>query len=112
MKVGFIGLGKLGMPCAEAMASKGHEVSGYDINIVTPTMLVKVCSTLREAVEGKDIVFIAVPTPHDPNYDGRAPTAHLEPKDFSYDIVKSCLSEANKYMNKDQLLVLISTVLP
>ena len=26
-KVGFIGLGKLGMPCAEAMAKKGFDVA-------------------------------------------------------------------------------------
>jgi UDPglucose 6-dehydrogenase len=112
MKIGFIGLGKLGMPCAEEIAKKGHNVYGYDINVVEPTMLVTVVKSLQEAVTGKDIVFVAVPTPHDPAYDGRAPTAHLIPKDFDYNIVKSCLSEANKYMNKDQLLVLISTVLP
>ena len=29
MKIGFIGLGKLGMPCAEVMAKK-HSVVGYD----------------------------------------------------------------------------------
>jgi UDPglucose 6-dehydrogenase len=112
MKVGFIGLGKLGMPCAEEIAKKGHEVNGYDISIVEPTMLVSIAKTLQEAVVDRDIVFISVPTPHDPAYDGRAPTAHLTPKDFDYSIVKSCLVEANKYMNKHQLLVLISTVLP
>ena len=73
---------------------------------------VKVKDTIAEAVAGQDIVFVAVPTPHDPDYDGRAPTAHLEPKDFSYKIVKEVLEEANKFMTKDQLLVLISTVLP
>ena len=30
MKVGFIGLGKLGLPCAESMASS-YDVTGYDI---------------------------------------------------------------------------------
>jgi UDPglucose 6-dehydrogenase len=112
MRIGFIGLGKLGLPCAEAMALKGHTVEGYDVRIVDPTMLVKIQPSIEEAVKDKDIVFIAVPTPHDPAYDGKAPTAHLPPKDFGYDIVKSCLVEANKHMNKDQLLVLISTVLP
>ena len=28
MKVGFIGLGKLGLPCALAVESRGHEVIG------------------------------------------------------------------------------------
>lgn len=32
MKVGFCGLGKLGFPCALAIAMKGHDVYGYDIN--------------------------------------------------------------------------------
>ena len=68
--------------------------------------------TIKDVVEGRDIVFVAVPTPHDPDYDGRAPTAHLNPKDFNYDIVKDVLAEANKHMTQDQLLVLISTVLP
>lgn len=112
MKIGFIGIGKLGMPCAEAIANKGHNVSGYDIRQVEPTMLVNIKSSIKEAVQDRDIVFIAVPTPHDPAYDGRKPTSHLTPKDFNYDIVKECLAEANKYMNKNQLVVLISTVLP
>jgi UDPglucose 6-dehydrogenase len=112
MKVGFIGIGKLGMPCAEAIANKGHDVSGYDVRLLEPTILVNIKSSIKEVVQDRDIVFVAVPTPHDPLYDGRAPTAHLTPKDFNYDIVKDCLIEANKHMNKNQLLVLISTVLP
>ena len=109
--VGFIGVGKLGMPCAEAIAKKGHYVVGYDI-ASRHSDIIKTVKTIKEVTQGKDIVFVAVPTPHDPKYDGDAPTAHLDPKDFSYDIVKQCLAEANKYMNKDQLLILISTVLP
>ena len=68
--------------------------------------------TIREAVQDRDIVFVAVPTPHHPDYDGRPPTAHLEPKDFSYDIVIDVLREADRHMNNKQLLVLISTVFP
>ena len=30
-RIGFIGLGKLGMPCAEAISKKGYDVTGYDI---------------------------------------------------------------------------------
>jgi UDPglucose 6-dehydrogenase len=112
MKIGFIGIGKLGLPCAEAIANKGHDVSGYDVRLVEPTMLVNIKPSIKEVVQDRDIVFIAVPTPHDPAYDGREPTAHLTPKDFNYDVVKECLIEANKFMNKSQLVVLISTVLP
>ena len=31
-RIGFIGLGKLGMPCAEAIAQKGFDVAGYDLH--------------------------------------------------------------------------------
>jgi len=111
MKIGFIGTGKLGMPCAEAIAAKGHNVTGYDI-VRRESSQVTMFTSIQGLVKGRDIVFVAVPTPHDPDYDGRAPTAHLEPKDFDYSTVKEVLTEANKHMTKDQLLVLISTVLP
>lgn len=111
MNIGFIGIGKLGLPCAEEVAKKGHTVFGYDV-IERTSELVKVVASIKDCVKDSDIVFIAVPTPHDPAYDGRAPTAHLDPKNFNYNIVKECLIEANTYMNKNQLLVLISTVLP
>ena len=111
INVGFIGLGKLGLPCAEVMVNKGHNVKGYDISDVASD-LIDMKNSIAETVVDTDIVFIAVPTPHEPNYDGRSPTSHLEPKDFSYTIVKKCIKEANKFMAKDQLLVLISTVLP
>ena len=111
MKIAFIGAGKLGMPCAVGIALKGHDVAAYDVADHTNNSVTMVKS-IEAAVAGRDIVFIAVPTPHDPEYDGSAPTAHLEPKDFNYDIVKSVISEANQYMDSSQLLVLISTVLP
>ena len=111
MNIGFIGIGKLGMPCAEAIAQKGHTVLGYD-TVEKTSEYITVVNSIEQCIKDCDIVFVAVPTPHDPAYDGRAPTAHLEPKDFNYDIVKQCLTEANKNMNKNQLLVLISTVLP
>ena len=100
------------MPCAEEIAKKGHAVLGYDVDKSLNSDYVIVEDTIKDVASEADIVFVAVPTPHDPNYDGKAPTAHLEPKDFQYDIVIDCLQEANKYMNKKQMLVLISTVLP
>jgi UDPglucose 6-dehydrogenase len=109
--IGYIGVGKLGVPCAEEIVKKGHTVNGYDISEIVSD-LINQKDTIEETVKGADIVFVAVPTPHDPAYDGKRPTSHLEPKDFNYDIVNKVLEEANKYMNKNQLLVLISTVLP
>ena len=66
MKVGFVGLGNLGRDAAEVI-SEHYDLEGYDIRLVDTTVnqvdLDTVCA-------GKDIIFIAVPTPHDPAYDG------------------------------------------
>jgi len=112
MQIGFIGLGKLGKPCAEAMAEQGITVSGYDNNMSCISRSINVKATLAEAVIEQDIVFIAVPTPHEVGYDGREPTSHLEPRDFDYSILRSVVKECNSLMNEGQLLVIISTVLP
>jgi len=109
-KVAMIGCGKLGQDCAEVMAQQ-YMVEGYDVEPRQPENF-KMQPSIKEAVKDKDIVFIAAPTPHDPRYDGSTPTAHLEPKDFDYTIVKNILQEVNLYVNKKQLVVLISTVLP
>jgi UDPglucose 6-dehydrogenase len=108
--IGFIGVGKLGQACAE-MVAEVHDVVGYDVNPVEPENFTMV-DKLEDAVKGQDIVFVAVPTPHDPQYDGKAPTSHLPNKDFDYSLVKQVLSEVNAVATKEQLIVLISTVLP
>jgi UDPglucose 6-dehydrogenase len=110
MNVGFIGLGKLGMPCAETMAEK-YSVTGYDI-YPRHSDKIKISSNLRGAVAGKDIIFVAVQTPHDPDYDGSRPITHLPNKDFDYTIVKDVLREIDAWASPEQLVVLISTVLP
>jgi len=110
MKIGFIGVGKLGKESAEVMAEK-HEVIGYDVTEVSPENF-KMVSTIKDVCQDRELIFIAVPTPHHPDYDGRYPTSHLPNKDFDYTIVNDVLDEVNKYVNKDQLIVLISTVLP
>lgn len=109
-KVAMIGVGKLGQDCAEVMADAGYEVVGYDIEPRNPKFPMK--PSIQEAVSDRDIIFIAAPTPHDPSYGGEAPTTHLPNKDFDYTIVENILSEVNKYVNPNQLVVLISTVLP
>jgi len=110
-KVGFIGLGKLGMPCAEAMADKGFDVTGYDI-VPKNSDKITIKETIKELVEDRDIVFVATPTPHEDGYDGRTPTSHLPVMDFNYDAVKKVLTKCNQYMTREHTLVLISTVLP
>ena len=110
-KIGFIGLGKLGMPCAEAIRKKGFHVAGYDIAYKSSD-LVEIRESIEDVCRDRDIVFVATPTPHEDGYDGREPTSHKEPKDFNYDSVIKVLTKCNKHMGKTQTLVLISTVLP
>lgn len=105
----MIGCGKLGQDCAEVM-SKHYDVVGYDVEPRTPLFPMR--NTIQEAVTDRDIIFIAAPTPHDPIYGGETPTSHLPNKDFDYTIVTDILTEVNKWVNQDQLVVLISTVLP
>ena len=52
MKISFLGLGKLGLPCAEAVAQKNHDVTGYDVANVKSD-LVAVKQTIREACTSK-----------------------------------------------------------
>jgi len=110
-KIGFIGLGKLGMPCAEAIAKKGFDVVGYDI-VDKSSTLIEIRQSIEDVCRDRDIVFVATPTPHEEGYDGRTPTSHLPVKDFNYDAVKKVLQSCNKNMGVTQTLVLISTVLP
>jgi len=107
--IGFIGLGKLGLDCAEVFATK-HTVYGYDVvpresDSVTVT-------TPEETINKSEWLFIAVPTPHAEGYDGSVPSSHMEPKDFGHDYVFDAIDNINKYAKEGKKVVLISTVLP
>jgi UDPglucose 6-dehydrogenase len=110
MKIGFIGIGKLGMACAEVMATK-HDVTGYDI-YPRKSDKIRISDNLRGAVVDQDIIFIAVQTPHDPVYGGEQPITHLKNKDFDYTKVTQVLQDVDAWAQPNQLVVLISTVLP
>jgi len=109
MKVGFVGVGKLGKDAAEVL-SEFYDVTGYDINPVDTT--INMSDTLEGCVKNKDIVLIAVPTQHHIDYDGRYATSHLEPKDFDYTIAISVTKQVDELVDKDTLIVMISTMLP
>jgi UDPglucose 6-dehydrogenase len=108
-KIGFIGIGKLGLDCAEVMAEK-HDVWGYDIYPRTSDS-VKVCD-IEELCVNAEWIFIAVPTPHAEGYDGSVPSSHMTPKDFGHDAVIDAINKVNKYATTSKKVVLISTVLP
>ena len=108
-KIGFIGIGKLGLDCAEVFATR-HEVRGYDI-YPRKSDSVKVCD-IEELITDSDWIFIAVPTPHAEGYDGSVPSSHMEPRDFGHDAVINAIDNVNRYAKTPKKIVLISTVLP
>jgi UDPglucose 6-dehydrogenase len=107
--IGFIGIGKLGLECAEVLAEK-FTVRGYDISPRTSD-LVQVC-TIEETINKSEWIFVAVPTPHAEGYDGSTPSSHLTPRDFGHDAVKEAITNINRYATSPKKVVLISTVLP
>jgi UDPglucose 6-dehydrogenase len=132
-KVGFIGLGKLGLPVAVAIESKGHDVMGYDINqavqgyienkkipyeeIYMDEMLPKSnvkFDSFANVIKNSEIIFVPVQTPHEKLYEGitRIPETRV---DFNYeylvDAVKNISQEVDKN-NEEKIVVIISTVLP
>lgn len=127
MKIGFIGLGKLGMCCALAIESKGHDVIGWDINPQVSDflqtrklpyqeegadeLLAKTKITLTKDFSGCDIVFIAVQTPHEKEYEGITPLPETR-KDFNYSYLVEAVKFANDNVPTASLLVIISTCLP
>ena len=133
MNVGFVGLGKLGLPSALAIESKEHTVRGYDINPEIeeyvksggiPYLEAEVPELLQDTrlevlplkgvLEQSEIVFVPVQTPHDPLYEG---VTKLPPTtaDFDYSYLKSAcrdISDELDRMNQDRIIIIVSTVLP
>lgn len=109
LKIGFIGLGKLGLDCAEVFAEK-YSVFGYDI-YPRHSNSVEICSA-EDTIKNSDWIFIAVPTPHEQGYDGSVPSSHMEPRDFGHDAVIDAIQKINEFADRPKKVVLISTVLP
>jgi len=107
--IGFIGLGKLGLECAEVFAEH-YSVWGYDIYPRTSNT-VKVCD-IEHVIQQSNWIFIAVPTPHADGYDGSVPSSHLCPQDFEHALVIDVLKKINTHAKTPKQVVLISTVLP
>jgi len=107
--IGFIGLGKLGLDCAEVFAEH-YTVRGYDV-VPRTSDLVTICD-IQEVIQSSEWIFIAVPTPHAEGYDGSVPSSHMEPRDFGHDAVIDAITKINHYATTGKKVVLISTVLP
>lgn len=130
MNVGMVGLGKLGLPVAAAMASRGITVYGVDPSVTAPPEdcsreagLAEVLrdaggrlkfATLEEAVASCDVLFVAVQTPHEERFDGAHPLPD-DRADFGYTYLVGAVwqiaREATR-QNRTLTLAVISTVLP
>ena len=130
-KIGFIGLGKLGLPVAMAISSKGHYVCGYDINLEVKNYIKNKKIPYQEigmdklfqdftidfvdtesVIKNSDIIFVPVQTPHDPLYEGttRIPETRV---DFNYNSLVSAISKISKMVDEngeDKIVVIISSV--
>mgnify|MGYP003387874070 CR=1 FL=1 len=62
MKIGWIGLGQMGLPTAKIIAEAGHEVRGYDVQPPEDGKAdgVKIVDTVAEAAKDCDLLCIAV----------------------------------------------------
>jgi UDPglucose 6-dehydrogenase len=133
MNVGFLGLGKLGLPVALAVESKGHKVFGTDTSKAVIESVKKKKIIYKEdfverylpntkleltdvngLVKNCDIIFVPIQTPHNEKYEGitRIPS---ERADFDYSFLRNGiknLSDAVKENKKDVVVIIISTVLP
>ena len=133
MKVGFLGLGKLGLPCALAVELRGHEIIGCDISEAVlanirarkiPYLEVGAQEALDKShmriadvsalVAESEIIFVPIQTPHEPKYEGitRLPKERV---DFNYSHLvggmKTLCAEIAR-QQKEIIVVAISTVLP
>ena len=133
MRIGFIGLGKLGLPCALAASTKGHDVMGYDI---LPELMTKKPRSvkelgpdgrtdfnavlershlrfgrLEEVVTHADILFVTVQTPHEREYEGvtRVPADRI---DFDYRYLIRAIEEVAAHATRPTIVAIVSTVLP
>ena len=118
MKVGFLGLGKLGLPVALAVESRGHEVVGYDISDSVKNILEAKKLPYREqwaqehldkskiqflpiadVVAHSEIIFVPIQTPHQPEYEGvtRIPDQRV---DFNYEYLKSGIKALSEEVEK------------
>jgi UDPglucose 6-dehydrogenase len=132
VKIGFIGLGKLGLPVALAIESKGYKVKGYDINPAVKNYVVArtipfeekdlqplldkteidVVDSIAEVVKWADIIFLPIQTPHNADYEGvtRLPSERID-FDYSY-LIEAIKTIVNESDGRELILAVISTCLP
>lgn len=133
MRLGVIGVGKLGAPLAARFDSWGHAVMLYDddpdarlhyearcargggVNQAPPLHEMPWVDSVHALVAAKcEAVFIVVPTPHNERLDGTHPLTD-ERADFDYTALIDALDElsaAARFWQRETVVVVVSTVLP
>ncbi|WOI55226.1 3-hydroxyisobutyrate dehydrogenase [Palleronia sp. LCG004] len=61
MKIGFIGLGNMGLPMAENLARAGHDIAGFDVAGIGSDMFTSAASA-AEAARDADVVITMLPS--------------------------------------------------
>lgn len=133
MKVGYVGLGKLGLPVALATEARGMKVRGHDPSPKVAKIIEdrefphveegvqKLLSqskitlhSIEDLVKWADLIFVAVQTPHGPEYGGET-VLNSAPRDFDYRYLTIALREISEAAkDRDWVLpvAVISTCLP
>lgn len=127
MKIGVVGLGKVGLVLAQVLRHVGgHEVVGYDVRSADailddlntqrepiPQGEITIASDVRTLILGSEVVYICVATPN-AEYDATRPYS-VQSEDFDYtallDAITAVAQEATK-QKKHITLVVLSTVAP
>ena len=126
-------MGKLGLPCALAVDSRGHKVVGYDpseqVKEIVDTKKLQYqeiwaqdhldkskieIKNIEGVVKHSDIIFVPIQTPHGDKFEGvtRIPA---ERANFDYTFLKKGVEDLSNEIEKqgeDKVVIIISTVLP
>lgn len=125
MKIGVIGLGKLGLPLAALLANSGHEILCFDSNelhfnslrnhnfLSSEPGLMDVlnisknnfiyASSIEEVTEGSLLIFVIVPTPS-------LPSGHFS--NLNLENVLTKIGKACKKKDSPLVVDIVSTVMP
>ena len=137
MKIGMIGLGKLGLPVSVALGYSGFSVIGYDKSQAVGSYIAgnEKYPFMEAGVDGLsfqeslhkyppflrpnmaavaaecDVIFISVQTPHEEKYCG----AHRIPddrRDFDYSYLIAAMKELVPHLTAKHTVAIISTCMP
>lgn len=112
MHIGWIGLGKCGLPIAEHIAQKSNTIGGTLLGFDKVAKDTPVYTSQLSDLMTSEIIFILVETPHlDPTLDGSVPVTEDRFADFDYSALRSALRQLSEQAYTG-VVVVSSTVSP